>query len=247
MDTTGALYRQPATKPVAGTPDRTARGRAAARASPAGSRGPRGLGPADQPDPGARITGQLREDLESLAAPAGHPVAVLDQVRPPDGPRHRRRGLLRRLASLDGHGQPGFRQAHRGGQSRDARPDHQHLTRAFCHPPTVAPGPGQAGRRGRGLARRLSYRDGVIKASLDRPAWPPSARAASGQTAMPRQSTLVMHGAGRDRAGRCTGCERSGRGRCMAREPRCGHRQARDLRRRAASELAGPGAAHKLG
>ena len=124
---------------------RTARPEVAQRREPvrAGSRGPRGLGPADQPDAGARIIGQLREHPESLGAPAGHPVAVLDQMRPPDGPGHRRRGLLRRLASLDGHGQPGFRQAHRGGQSRDARPDHQHLTRAFCHPPTVAPGPGQ--------------------------------------------------------------------------------------------------------
>ena len=89
MDTTGAVYRQPAVNPAG---------------SAAGSHGPRSLSGAaqpgrgyaaratsiagGQPDSGAGVGGQCGEHLKGLGTPPGHPVGVLDQVPSPDGPGH---------------------------------------------------------------------------------------------------------------------------------------------------------------
>ena len=112
-------------------------------------------------------------------------------------------------------------------------------------------GRNETARVRQGAVARLNYRD-ARKKSLTGSSGPPATMAAGGRRhrwlnchAPAKRTGHVPGPDGTGSAGE-PGYERSGYGRGRPIGPRSGHRQARDLRRSAASGPAAPGVAHKL-
>ena len=173
MVSTGAAYCQPLTNPPGSSAAAHRRKSGISSDQPGGSAGWRQASvPRTIATPVPGCAGQVAQRLQARAGPRGHPSALLDQVRPPDRPGHRRGRLERQPRGPDRDRKPGLGQADRGGQAAHPGPDHQDVGPAAAHRGTVSGGSallleakaervaGRVGQHPPALAARLVIRLG---------------------------------------------------------------------------------------